>query len=329
MKNGAIILTGFFLLAGASVSAADSFRVRAMTPVTIDSQKPEAQSIELGYNDAIGISFPQDVSFIKAVEIEIKIPRSVIENPSCMAWGLYRQIKPAPTAKKIDYQGEELSLQPLPSRLSFVLQIPLEKEHGLKSGPYATVLPYVHDTTKGPILFRLLPIMKGLPDNIETVSFSVRVKPILDDDGGARISIDYPTDQIKPVSVRIDEMPIDNPGDLQILAPGTHHLSIVSDDYRNEVRVFTIEAARVTVVSVKMKDTTPKLFITAPESAEVSLDGVQFDGMNAKEGRVLEPGEHLIRFRIGDYEVTRPITVEKGKDYTVSMILDVTVTETP
>jgi len=327
MKKGTLILAGFLLLAGVSAFAAESFRVRSINTVTIDSQKPETQTIELGYNDAIGIAFAQDTTFIKAVEIEIKIPQKIIEYQNSMAWGIYNRVQPAPSEKKIDYQAEQIAFQPLPSRLSFVLQIPLSKEHGLKTGPYATVLQYVHDAVKGPLLFRLQPIMKGLPEDIESMTFPVRIKPILSAEGGARVSIAYPDDPAKPVSIRIDDVPVENPARMQILSPGSHHLSIVSDDYRNEVRVFTVEAARVTTVEVKMQDTTPRLFIAAPENTEIFLDETKIE--TAKDGRTLEPGEHSVRLKIGGYEVTRPLTVEKGKDYTVSMIIDLNIAATP
>lgn len=218
-------------------------------------------------------------------------------------------------------------MQSLPSRLSFVLQIPLEKNSAMKSGPYSTVLPYIHDPLKGPLLFRLLPVMKGLPDNIESLQFSVKIKPILTDEGGFRLRLDYPETNSKPVSVRVDEILVANPESLMILTPGVHHLSIVSDDYRNEVRMFTVEQARITDLSVQMKDTTPRLYLVAPENSTILLDAQPIT--NSREPRTIEPGEHTILFKIGDYELAKPISVEKGHDYTVTMVIDINVTEAP
>lgn len=305
----------------------DTFRVRSMSVVTLDSQKSEAQSVDLGYNDAIGIIFPKNTTFLKGVEIEIKIPQDILSYRNSMAYGFYRQIKPIPIASTIDYQGEQIALQTLPSRLSFVLQLPLQKNHNLKTGPYSTVLNYVYDVSKGPLLFRLLPIMKGLPENIESLVFAVKVKPILTDEGGFQLKILYPEDTSSPVSVRIDENLIQNPEALTVLSPGNHHLSIVSDEYRNEVRMFTIDSARVTEFTVSMQDTIPRLFLVAPENARIFVDGNPVE--NTKESMAVQSGEHTIRFLIGDYELTRQITVEKAKDYTVSMIIDIEVAETP
>jgi hypothetical protein len=325
MKQFRVVLTVMLLFPAIASVSAESFRVRSMTPITIDIQKSEPQVAEIGYNDAVGIIMPKASPFLKGVEIEIKIPQDIIAYRNSMAYGVYRLPQPTPSERTIDYQAEQVTLQPLPSRLSFVLQIPVQKNHNLKTGPYSTVLSYVHDTARGPLVFRLLPIMKGLPENIEGLQFTVKVKPILTDEGGFRLKIDYPETNPKPVSVRIDEALVTNPESMQILAPGTHHLSIVSDDYRNEVRVFTVEGARITDLTVPLQGTVPRLFLVAPENASVVIDGQPAE--NARDPRSIEPGDHTILFKIGDYEIAKQITVEKGHDYTISMLIDINVTE--
>jgi len=327
MKKVRAFLTVTLLCISAAAFSLDSFRIHSLTSVTVDSQSPETQTIELGYNDALGILFPKNTTFIRGIEIEIKIPQDILSYQNGMAFGLYRQIQPAPSAASIDYQAEQITLQALPSKMSFVLQIPINKKGTLKSGPYSTVLPYVHDAAKGPLLFRLLPIMKGLPDNIDNLKFIVKIKPILTDEGGMQLKVTYPDENSKPISIRVDENLVSAPEDILVLIPGTHHLSIVSDDYRNEVRVFTVESARITDLNVKMQDTTPHLQLVAPENTRVTVDSKAVE--NIRDPFVIEAGEHTILFKIGDYELSKQIIVEKGRDYTVSMIIDLTVTENP
>ena len=327
MKTFRSALTAVLLLPAMAFVTAEPFRVRSMTPITVDVQRPEAQTAEIGYNDAVGIILPKSNPFLKGVEIEVKIPQDIIAYRNSMAYGLYRLPQPAPSDRTIDYQGEQITLQPLPSRLSFVLQVPLQKGHDLKTGPYSTVLAYIHDTSKGALIFRLLPVMKGLPENIETLTFTVKVKPILTETGGFRLKIDYPETKAKPVSIRIDEMLVTNPKASRSSIPGTHQLSIVADDYRNEVRVFTVESARVTDLTVAMRGTAPRIFLVAPENATVKLDGLPIE--NNRDPRPIDSGDHTILFKIGDYEITKQITIEKGHDYTISMLIDVNFTENP
>jgi len=327
MKKTALLVIVSLLILHATVPAAESFRVRSTTVVQVTVQKPDTQTIEIGYNDALSIEFPKPSPFLKGVEIEIKIPQALLPYRNSMAYGVYRSVVPAPVTGTIDYQAEQISMQPLPSRLSFVLQIPATKAHGLKTSPYATVLPYVHDPARGPLFFRLLPVMKGLPEGIETMGFVVRVKPLLSDEGALSLRIRQPGDASHPVSVRVDENLIPAPDGLIILPAGVHNLSIVSDDYRDEVRMFTVEPARVTALEVSMQGTTPTLLVVAPENAKILLDGQPLS--NTRDPRELAPGDHTIQFTIGDYELTRKIQAEKGKTYTVSMLIDVTIEESP
>lgn len=313
-----------------SAAAADTFRVGSTAIALVDSASPEARVFDMGYNGAVGIEIQKDAAFLKGIEIEVKVPQELIEFRNSMAYGLYSKTDPLPAEDRIDYKATQLTLQPLPSRLSFVLQVPLVKDHRLKSGPYSSVLPYIHDPKSGPLLFRLLPVMKVLPDNIGDLKFQIKVKPILADEGGLRLSVAYPTEETAEhaqISVRIDEMLVSNPEELQILKPGQHHLSIVSDSYRNEVRVFKVEQARITDLSVTMQDTAPRLYLVAPENAVILMDGESVSP--GKEARIVEPGEHVIKFTIGDYEIVKQVTIENARDYTVSLIVDVNVTETP
>lgn len=331
MKKVQAVLGTLFMLTILTPAFTDGFRVRSVQTAVIDYRNPETQTIELGYNDAIGIRFPASPLFVRGFEIEIKIPQEILSYRNSMAWGLYSQVLPLPETGIIDYQAEQIQLQPLPSRLSFVLQVPTVKKHGLKTGPYATVLNYIHDPLKGALLFRLLPVMKGLPENIDKMIFPVRIKPILADEGGLSLSIIAPPlgagGEKNQLTVRIDENLITNPSELIVLSPGQHHLSIVADEYRNEVRVFTVESARITALEVTLKDTIPRLYLTAPENAVVFIDGVKVE--NSREPMKMESGEHILLFRIGDYEISKTLTMEKGKDYTVSMLIDIAISETP
>lgn len=315
------------LAAIAGHAAADSFRVRSMTVVSLDAANPSPAIVELGYNDAVGVVFPKDTRFLRGFEIEIKIPQDILEFPGSMAYGLYKIPSPAPDKETIDYRAEQITLQVLPSRITAVIQIPLQKNHKLKTSPYSAVLSSIQDPAAGPIVLRLLPVMKGLPENIEKLVFQTRIKPILAEEGGFSMKLAYPGPEVEPVSIRVDELLYDNPGDVLILTPGKHQLSVVSERYRSEFRVFTVEQARITEMEIELKDTAPLLFLTAPDTAAMFLDGIPV--ADPKTPIQLEPGEHTVRFQIGDYEVTRSLFAEKGRDYTVSMIIDVKVTESP
>ena len=327
MKNAYVLLASLVILFTPALLCAESFRVRTMTTLVVPDNDVEPQTTEIGYNDAVGILFPEETLFLRALEIEVRIPREILRYQNSMAYGLYRSVQPAPRSGTIDYRGIPEIYQPLPSRLSFVLQIPLVRDHKLKSGPYATVLERIYNPKDGPVVFRLQPVMKGLPPTIEDMRFQLRVKPLLTEEGAVTLSLKHPGDESKPVRILINEEPVNMDKNIHILGPGNHHLSVVSEHYRNEMRMFTIESARITAVEIVLKDTMPTLFLVAPENTTILLnDNVV---QNTQEPLLVEPGSYTIIFKIGDYEVVRKITAEKGKDYTVSMHIDINVSESP
>ncbi|HNY23009.1 MAG TPA: hypothetical protein PKO22_12760, partial [Treponemataceae bacterium] len=69
MEKSARILTVILLFFGMAHAGAEGFRVRSMTPITVDATVPEPQTVEIGYNDAIGVVFAQNPAYIKAIEI--------------------------------------------------------------------------------------------------------------------------------------------------------------------------------------------------------------------------------------------------------------------
>lgn len=327
MKHAHVFLFILLFFGTLESVCAETFRVRSMGTVLLDSQKPATQTIDIGYNDAVGIMFSQNQTFLRAVEIEIKIPQEILRFQNSMAYGVYRKVRPNPSVDIIDYSGIQEAFQPLPSRLSFVIQFPLLENHKLKSSPYATVIEHIHNPKDGAIVFRLLPIMKGLPEGIEDMRFHVRIKPLLTDEGAFSVSLTYPSGQEKPVRVLIDEQVIEQGKKHYLLSPGDHHLAIVSDHYRNEVRMFTVESARITALEVKLQDTAPSLFLVAPENTTILVNDQPVE--STQKPMIIEPGPYTILFKIGDYEVVRHITAVKGKDYTVSMHIDINVTESP
>lgn len=322
-----LIISTVLLLIIQNLLFTENFRVRAMHSIDLGNQTKTSIIAKISYNDAISINFPKNTMFLRGLEIEVKLPQELLEYPSSIAYGLYTKPHPSPTHTTIDYSAEQINLQALPARSSAVIQIPLQQNHRLKTNSFASVLPSIYPPEEGPLIFRLFPIMKGLPNSIEDLEFIVHIKPFYIDEGAFRLSLNYPTEERFPVNIRVNEESFENTQDLCVIKPGEHHLSIVSEEYRSEVRIFTVEQAEITEIQVNLKDTMPYLFLTAPENALVFLNDDLVETI--AEPIALEPKPQTVRFVIGDYEITKVFTVEKGRDYSVSMIIDVHISETP
>jgi hypothetical protein len=95
----------------------------------------------LEVNDALVIKVPKEPVFLQGLSLEVKIPPEVAEFRDSVAYVLYTDVKPQPTEKTIDYQGNRIFINTFPTRLSCNLLIPLVDSVELKETPYSTVLP--------------------------------------------------------------------------------------------------------------------------------------------------------------------------------------------
>lgn len=327
MKRKAQLLTIALLVILAGTATAEVFRTRR----TVLLQLPEAGSADCaaGINDAVAIRLPDDTTFLQAIELEIRIPEVIAQYRGAVAYSLYTDVSPEPSEGRIDYSGSRDMIDTLPGRLSLSVTVPLLMENTLKQSPYTTILPFVHDKDKA-IFLRFQLVMKGIPESFDDETLSVTAKPIYVDKGRLVLDMKYPLGQDqklieKPYSVFVDEAPVVPDGGTVILDTGIHHLSIVSDFYRNETRTFTVEQAQSTSVQIQLRDITPTLQLVVPEGTAVFLDGNQLK--DTSRTLVIEQGEHSVRFSVGGYEVTRNLQAVNGRSYTVSLTIGVDVAE--
>ncbi len=325
--NRKTIGTAIFLyMCFIAAASAEPFRVRDVTVVTISAESA-SQTAQIGFNDALVIVLPEEPLFLRGIELEMKIPQVLLSYRNSIGYAVYENVSPLPSADIIDYSGDRVCLEPLPARLNFVLQIPTDPGYAQKTTPYVTVLGTVTPNTDGSVFFRLLPVMKGLPENVENLVFTVEVKPILKNEGIFELDFTYPDENVFPVSVSIDEKPVKDYSKGLILTPGMHHLSVVSDNYRNEMRVFNIEQAKTTKLNVELKDISPLITFVAPENTLIYVNDSQITATDSPVK--VSAGENIVRFVVGDYEVKKAVHVQTGKEYVVSLTIDVQITETP
>ncbi|MDR0877548.1 MAG: hypothetical protein LBN21_05805 [Treponema sp.] len=320
---------GFFvILFFLSMEArAESFRALLAGNLEISPDNPAGASIPLGYNGSVSISMGEDTRFLRGVELELSAPQRWLSYRGSLAMALYADLDHTPTAAGVaDLQGQRIAFDPLPNKIQIVYQIPIRPVHGLRASPYAAIPAGVTLPSSFPIIFRIMPIIKGLSEELETMTFQLNAKPILSDEGAVRFLPRYPEQlQGKPFMVLIDDVLIENHGGEQLLKEGEHHLVILSDDYRNESRRFLVERARVLDLAIELQDPTPLIIMESPENARIFLDNRPVSG--GSEPIPVEPGVHEVKFQVSDYTITKSLTVQRGKTYRVALTVDVTVSE--
>ncbi len=315
--------TVFSCLLTTMTATAEAFRVRTTIPLTLNVINDESQATAT-MNDALLITLPADMTYVSGVELKFKVPETVAAWRDTIAYSLYDDIRPRPSAQTVDYEGTRISVSTFPGKLSHIIYIPLSENNAVRHSPYHDIIAVRPDIKNGYVFFRMQLAMKGAPEDLENAVFAVTAKPVLLNKGTLRLLIIEPDGAHKPYTVMIDEQTVTTKGGT-LLDTGEHHLSITSDEYRNEVRTFRIEQAKTTELAVTMRGIEPILKIVSPNDARIFLDDEPL--ANTKEPVTVTPGDHTVRFMIGDYEVVRTVSAANGRSYTVHLSVDAAVTE--
>ncbi|MGN0728605.1 hypothetical protein [Treponema sp.] len=318
----------FFFLFSALIAAflaeAEPFRVRKTKFLSIDSLF-EKKSVEAGVNDAVVIKLPADKTFIEGIEISVKVPKPVAEWRDSVAWSLYSEISPAPETETIDYNGTRLEVGTFTESLSFNIKIPTKKNHSIKSDVYSYTVQTIPLNDGDFIFFRLQLAMKGSSDSVSKSKFTVSAYPILSNEGALSLSVKQPEKEAKDFTVFVDGKQSELGKSDVILSAGRHNVSIVSDFYRNEVRAVTVEQAKTTRMDVALRDIKPIVRLIAPEGTKIQFDKMEFTA--PAEQFYTTAGDHVVKFMVGDYEITKTVSAVDGRSYNISVNIDASIEE--
>ena len=320
---------GYALLLTLSIAGsagAEAFRTIVAGKLAVAADQPEGSTLSLSYVDSVVLEVVGDQRFLRGVELELRVPQVYLKYRGSVAVSLYAPLKTVPADGVADLNAERVGFEPIQNKLQAIYHIPVRRNHGLKVSPYVSMPTGIVPLASFPMLVRFMPVIKGLPEDFETIRFQLSAKPILSDEGALRIALRYPEKlKDRPFTLLIDDAVVDAPGKEMILTEGEHALTLVSDHYRNETRRFVVERAKTTELLLELQDPTPLVTIEAPGNAQVFFDGEAV--ASPREPFPVEPGEHEVRFVVGDYSVVKPIAVRKGRTYRVSLSIDVTVSE--
>lgn len=342
------VLLCFFTLFSLFCSAKDMFRVHETILVEM-TDEVSSHKTRLTVNDMLAVKLPDNPLFLRGLSLEIKIPKSVTEYRDAVAFSIYTDMQPEPSQNTIDYSGNKLHLDTFPGKLSYNLQIPLIHNHGLKETPYSALLPYIVDIAEGYVYFRLQLVMKGTPVSVLEAVFDIEVKPIIIDKGLLDLSMQYPDPaasqkipalkageaeptvpdtpvlEKKDYTVFIDEKQAQLNNGKILLSSGIHHIAVVSDFYRSEVRTVKVEQGYVSKVQIQLHDNDPLLYVSIPKSVSLFFNDIQL--IDFEKPYKITEGEHVLKFMLDDYEIVKVIQAFKGRNYTASLLFDVIIRE--
>jgi hypothetical protein len=305
---------------------AESLRLLIAGEAEISPDRPEGATVWLSYLDSALIRLNGEFRFYRGIQFDLTAPQGFLAYRGSLASAFYSNLNANPRLGIADLDAEELSTETLPNRVLNTWIIPVHPAHGLRSSPYVTIPTGIVDPGSFPLIFRLLPVIKGISPELETMVFQLQIRPILSDEGAVRLGFIYPEIMPeRPVIVLIDDEVIVNPLETLFLKEGGHSLVILSDDYRNLSRRFWVERARIMDLTVELQDATPLLIFEYPDGVRIFVDNREVFDLRAP--CPVEPGPHEIRFQMSNYTIIRPITAQKGKTYRIALSMDVNIME--
>jgi hypothetical protein len=315
----------FLLLMGMTLNA-EHFRTIIADSAEISAENPAGTAFSLSYIDSLLIQLDDDLRFLRGVEIELSVPQQYLRYRGSLAVTLYSDIIEGAAVGVADVDAKQLHIEPIPNKLQTIYQIPIVNNHQIRSSPYVSVPVGVIFPSSFPMLIRIMPVIKGLTDDFENMTFKITAKPIFNDLGAVNILTRYPEMLPgRPFTIIIDDEVVENLNDELLLTEGEHHLTVISDDYRNESKRFIVEKSKVLDLAIDLQDPTPLVIFAVPENTQVFFNNQEI--IDIKTPYPTVPGEHQIRFQVGDYSIIKPLLVQKGKTYQVDLTIDVVVSE--
>jgi hypothetical protein len=302
----------------------------------MDTLEPVQAVVQLG--DALQILLPQERNQLLYLEVEIKVPTVIVANKDAVALCFYENVHyqtdnnaeapPLETGSTtVPLQGKRLYYAPFPGRVGLNLAVPYAR-YVLPPTPYLQVVPVAVDENTASLFLHLEKSSAPLIQEALDALIYVTVKPHLENRGFLELLIRYPPGQNAPYSLFIDEKPA-APGRIG-LESGSHHLSVVSDFFRNEMRTFTIEKGKTNRLEVELRDISPTLIVVAPDNVEVFLDNQALTPGKPGTGNVpliVVPGDHTLRVNINGYDLLRTFHAENGRSYNITIRLDLDIQE--
>jgi hypothetical protein len=284
-------------------------------------------SISVRVEEMAAVRLSQSTRFLEAMVVEIVISDALRRYADSFAVGIYRRVQaPGDATGPVNVSAVRIRQEVLPYASRFYLKIPMS-ERALKSPeePGTVSLDEVIAASDFPIGVMVEPVMKGIPDAVLSRAFFLTVKPQLAQRGLLQLSIVRPAGMSDaPAAVLLDSQPVDHSTGALELDAGVHRVEVVSDVFRRETSSFAIVAGQTVNLEIVLKPSSSYLVVDAPAGAEVYLDGeLLLPGPRVE----LTEGTHAIRFKLGDISVSRKFDVRAGRNYNVSLLLDVVLKE--
>lgn len=312
-----ISLIVLVLLAG-TVSA-QSFRGDVSERILLEADTARSVTLVAGQVLLVQLD-PDDARFISGISIELTTPRSVTSG--VLTAHMYAGVDPPPENGMSNLAGMSLgniAIGPAPRQ---ELLVPISGADPDQPRPGVARLSAA-DPSIGAIAVQIVPGMKSVDEDALRSPVTLTVRPQVRPVGGLLVELQAEASILEQAR-SIVELSIDGrtitAGQIAELPPGIYRLVAQAGELLNETVNVGIEQAELRRVVLRPREPVARVRLSVPTVADVYWNGslVQPNGIME-----VAPGEHSIMIRMGDFSVSRQMTLLANDTYEVAIDLDI------
>lgn len=285
----------------------------------------EFNPLVINIDDLITIPLEAD-PYTNGLSIKLKTPRTFQKFRNSYGLYLYKSIYPSPSTSNRYYSGEKVLFEILPMQDEVVIFIPLTTGVTREDKADFYIADPI-DPVQGPLVLTINPLMKGLPEEALNIKWTIEGRRYFNNNGGfladfSEIREDYQNE----VTVNINSEIYYNSDKPILLPEGTYTIEATSPYHEPWTKEIEIRAGQITTLSLDPAEKEPTVIFDIPEGTTVIIDGEKIQIQN-RNSQLLTEGDHSFFFTLGDHQITKNLYLEGGKEYKISIFLDILVEE--
>lgn len=284
--------------------------------------------LELELDELVAVYLDDNVQFLKNINIEFHISDIMKNYADGFIFCVYSNIGPEPHENMEGLTGTRIFSSTLPYMNRSYVVIPVNDNESESVPGMLGITPPLQ-ISQFPVVIQIQPVMKGLPEMLLNDRILFTIKPELEKKGILNLTINKPEEYPgNDITVLLDDEEVSPHSFPMIIRSGLHSIKVLSDVFDEENVSVAITPGNTEYVEVNLVHSISTLIfnIEPLEGASIFLDGEKMDIYQGQR-MVLTTGEHTVRFKLGNYNVSKRFVTELGTDYEISLFFDIQLKE--
>ena len=302
-----------------TVVAAQSFRGDVAHRVVLGSEGASERRLSAGQVLLIELE-AESRRFISGIAIEL-----VTDGPltsGVLTAHFYAGVDPPGSGGMTNLAGLSLGTVPIGPAPRQRLLVPVSNQADDQTAAGIARLDTA-DPSIGSIAVQIVPGMKAVDEGSLRAEVRVSIRPELRPVGALIVELDGEDDirerALRQITLEIDGRSL-RPGETIELDPGIYRLVAEAGELLSETVNVGIEQAQVRRVLLQAREPMAQVRLSVPTVADVYWNGSL---VAADEMMEVSPGDHSIMIRMGDFSVSRQMTLSANETYEVAIDLDI------